>query len=133
LLRICPRKGFAFGRAFGPAGKLATEGEKVAAAFLQKQGHKILKRRAKLAGVEVDLVTRFGAKLVLVEVKTRLADQLALAAGKVNRLKLARLRRAARVLAKRLHVAEAAVRLDLVVVCIPSEGDPQVRHYPGIA
>jgi len=54
---------------------LGERGEKFAARYLRRQGYKILVRRFKGRGGEIDLVCRHKDWLVFVEVKTRKSEQ----------------------------------------------------------
>jgi len=51
--------------------EIGNYGERVAAAFLRRQGYRILTRNYKTTRGEIDLVCRHGNVLVFVEVKTR--------------------------------------------------------------
>ncbi|MCH8561241.1 YraN family protein [Nesterenkonia sp. LB17] len=68
-------------------------GEQIAADYLGRQGHQILERRWRGAHGELDLITRDGAHLVAVEVKTRRGIGYGHPFEAVNGRKLARLHR----------------------------------------
>ncbi len=53
------------------------EGEKLAAAFLEKQNFEVLERNFTIRGGEIDLIAREGGCLVFVEVKLRKAENAA--------------------------------------------------------
>ena len=70
-------------------------GEAKAAAYLRKQGMRILKRRYRAAHGEIDLIARDGAVIVFVEVKTRPRGTLDSGLFAVNAEKRRHLRSAA--------------------------------------
>src|SRR5262249_57199807 len=115
------------GRAAGGSGRanmLRTErgrrGERLAAAFLELQGYEIVAHNARVAGIELDLVARHGAALVVVEVKSR-ASARAVAADALAAHQRLRLRRAAETLLRRDRSA-ATVRIDMVGIDVRADG-----------
>lgn len=88
--------------------------ESVAAWWLRLKGYRILARRVRTPVGEVDLVARRGRCLVFVEVKYRAT--LREAAEAASRGNLARVRRAANLLAVRYHDTWKTVRIDAVLV-----------------
>ncbi|MFO1013053.1 MAG: YraN family protein [Caulobacteraceae bacterium] len=98
------------GRAARQAGRRA---EALAALWLMLKGYKILGYRLKTRAGEIDILALKGRVLAVIEVKTRLTLETALAA--VSHMQRERLRRAAgAVIARRPMLAGAQVRLDLV-------------------
>lgn len=93
-------------------GRLA---EAVAAVFLALKGYRLLARRFRAPGGEIDLVCRKGATLVFVEVKLRpTAEEARLAVTAGNQ---ARIRAAADWwLARRTRKMEAPLRYDIVAI-----------------
>jgi putative endonuclease len=104
-------------------------GEDLAALFLGLEGYTVLGRNLRTAGVEVDLVARRDALLVLVEVKLRRHGVVPAteAAGVAQRRRLGK---AAAALVARAPWAEV-VRLDLVGIDW-RRGELRLRHVPGI-
>ncbi|MGK2284985.1 YraN family protein [Pedomonas sp. V897] len=92
-------------------GRLA---EDVAAWWLRLKGYRIVGRRVRTPVGEVDLVAMRGRCLVFVEVKYR--PTLAQAAEAAARGRMARVRRAAVVLAARYGRLANSVRIDAVLV-----------------
>lgn len=104
--------------------RLGEEGEGLAARFLEARGYRIVARRWRGAGREIDLIAEKGDVVAFVEVKTRRA-MLAPPALAVDQRKRRQLAAAAR-------VAEArwpgrAFRFDIVGVVV-EEGKVRVEH-----
>lgn len=51
--------------------RLGYQGEEIAAKYLEQKGYKILKKRFRGGGGEVDIIAREGEVFVFIEVKTR--------------------------------------------------------------
>jgi len=94
--------------------RIGAIGEAMAAGLLELQGCTVLQRNVRCADVEVDLVARQDACLVLVEVKLRGHAGFAPSDGMRPQQRL-RLRRAAGALFAR-HPWAREVRIDLVAV-----------------
>ena len=89
-------------------------GEIRAAAFLRRQGMRILARRYRTAHGEIDLIAREGTTLVFVEVKTRPRGRLDSGLAAVNAEKRGHIRYAAREYL-RTH-GQAAFRFDVIEI-----------------
>jgi len=100
--------------------------ETYAAIFLRLKGWRILARRARVAGGEVDIVARRGRTLAFVEVKARSTED---AAGfAIDPWRLRRVLTAAERLAPRYLRAGDDVRIDAIFV-VPGR---LPRHLPNI-
>ena len=89
--------------------------ERVAAWWLQAKGYRILARRLKTPGGEIDLVARRGKTVAVVEVKQRVT--LAAAAGAILTRQQHRLQQAARfLLAQKPELAQLTLRFDAMLV-----------------
>ncbi len=112
---------------------LGAYGEALAARHLVDQGMVLLDRNWRCELGEIDLVLRDGRVLVVCEVKARSSSAFGSPLEGVTEQKAARLRRlAARWLAAH-DVRPADVRIDIVGVLVPREGDAEVEHVRGIA
>ncbi|MCK6446955.1 MAG: YraN family protein [Planctomycetes bacterium] len=106
---------------------LAWLGECLAARELTRAGARVLARRLRLAGVEVDLVVEDALGIACVEVKTSTArpDGAPVRwrpADRVGYDRVARQRRAADELARRVPCRPTSVRCDVVEVWIDAHG-----------
>ncbi|NWG70546.1 MAG: YraN family protein [Parvularculaceae bacterium] len=96
--------------------------EWLAAAFLQMKGYRVLARRFKAAGGEIDIAARRGSVLVFAEVKTRARlDDAIFAVTPAARRRIETAGRA--FLASRPHLADLGVRYDIIAF-----GGAKVRH-----
>ena len=111
---------------------LGAYGEALAARHLIQQGMVLLDRNWRCDLGELDLVLRDGRVLVVCEVKTRSSTAFGSPVEAVTEQKAARLRRlAARWLADH-EVRPDEVRIDLVGVLVPPNGEVEVDHVRGV-
>lgn len=99
-------------------------GEYLAEKALKKEGMKLMARRFRAAGGEIDLIFREGEEIVFVEVKYRPGGERGEGIEAVTPDKLRRIRRAGEVFLSRYPDARA--RID--VVEITSEGTDHIRR-----
>jgi putative endonuclease len=95
---------------------LGLEGEAAAARRLESQGWRILARRFRAAGHEIDLVAAREGVVALVEVKTRHAGGIAPTAAAVDWRKQRRIAAAAQVAALRWGRSARTLRFDVITV-----------------
>jgi putative endonuclease len=100
--------------------------EALAAMFLRLKGWRILARRARVPGGEVDIVARRGRTLAFVEVKARASDEAAAMA--LDAWRLRRVVVAAERLAPRYLREGDDVRIDAIFV-VPGKVP---RHVPNV-
>jgi putative endonuclease len=96
-------------------------GEDVAATYLQRQGHQIVARGWRCRYGELDLITRDGAELVFVEVRTRRASDFGTGEESVGAGKQARLVRLAYSYMAEVD-AEQPWRIDVLAVALDAGG-----------
>ncbi len=104
-------------------------GERLAATYLRRNGHKILFRNFRAAhGGEVDIVCRDKRhnELVFVEVKTRSSEDFGRPLDAVNRKKRRLILRGAMTWLRMLDMPDIVFRFDVIEVIISSPVD--VRH-----
>lgn len=102
-------------------------GENVAAQYLRERGYRIVGQNVKLAVGEIDLVARYGAELVIVEVKTRSSHRYGYPEGAVTPSKQHKLRMLAE-LYWRTHRQYRRIRIDVIAISIDSGGGCHVHH-----
>lgn len=109
---------------------LGLDGEEAAARHLEAGGWRVVARRFRAAGYEIDLVAERDGVLAFVEVKTRRPGALAPPATAVDHRKRRRLAAAARVAALRWGRLARTLRFDVVAVTwMP--GGPEIEHLEG--
>ena len=114
-----------------PRHALGRRGEKLAAKFLRKNGHKILcKNFRPKGGGEVDIVCRDIAanELVFAEVKTRSRESLGRPADAVDRKKEELIARGARRWLRLLDRPEVCFRFDIIEIIIGDGEEPYVNQ-----
>ncbi len=111
-----------------PRQELGRRGEARAEEVLRNSGYRILDRRWRRHGAEIDLVCERGERVVFVEVKTRAGAGFGTPAEAVTRLKRRRLARAALAYLLRRGWLERPARFDVVEVLAEKGGALIVRH-----
>ncbi|WP_344971479.1 YraN family protein [Salinactinospora qingdaonensis] len=113
---------------------LGRRGEEIAAGYLREEGMRILARNWRCRDGEIDIVARWGATLVVAEVKTRACTRFGSPLEAVTVAKRTRLRRLARnwSAAQRRPVPQR-VRVDVVSVLLARDGCWYVNHHRGVA
>lgn len=97
-------------------------GEKLAAAFLQKKGYRIIARHFTLRGGELDLVAVHKNTLVCVEVKTRTGSSFGSALEAITRWKLTALIKSAQFFQSQHPQLPEGLRIDLVAIQLDDLG-----------
>ena len=108
------------------AEKRGRSAETIACWYLRLHGWRILARRARVRGGEVDIVARRGRTVAFVEVKARATDDAAGMA--LDHYRLRRVAAAAEILAQRYARPGDDIRIDAVFV-VPRRWP---RHLPNI-
>ena len=108
--------------------ELGKRGEEVAANYLQEKGFKILETNWRFGRNELDLVTRDGETLVIVEVKTRHSNTLVEPEMAVNREKQRAIIRSANAYVK-IKRWEQETRFDIISILINGERK-EINHIP---
>ena|SRR5437879_584061 len=105
--------------------RLGARGEKLACAFLRRQGYRILYRnfRARHGG-EVDVVCREHDTLVFIEVQTRTSDDFARPSEAINAAKRKLISRGALAWLQLLDNPDILVRFDVVEIVLAEDGQP---------
>lgn len=111
-------------------GLLGRQGEKQAAAFLKKNGIRVLARGVANPFGEIDLVGLDGDTIVFVEVRTRSSLEAGHPAESVTAEKQGRLTRAALAYLKQNRLLDRRSRFDVIAILWPEGAkSPQIEHY----
>lgn len=100
-------------------------GEKIAGAWMKKNGYAIVERNYRCRAGEIDIIACRGGVLVFTEVKTRTGDAFGTPAEAVDRRKQQHMRRAATWYMQAHRIYDTPVRFDVVEVMID--------HLKGVA
>ena len=112
---------------------LGVKGERAAERWLRRRGYRILERNLHVGKDEADITAMApdGRTLVIVEVKTRMADDI-LPEEQVGPQKQRHLVRLAARLAQQEQFRECGVRFDVIAVVWPAGSKkPLIRHHEG--
>lgn len=101
-------------------------GEDIAAAFLVKEGYKILERNFRCPLGEIDIVALDKGTLAFVEVKTRSSNSFGLPEEAVNHRKMHQMAKAAQFYISRKRLFSNPARFDVVAVTL-ANGKEEVR------
>lgn len=119
--------------------ELGKRGEELAAAYLEREGFRIVaanfvvpvgrNRLGAVINAEIDLVAYDGATLCFVEVKSRMSNWFAPPEANVDRRKQRQIVRAARGYRRIFDLVSAPYRYDVITVVMPPEKnqDPDVH------
>ena len=97
------------------------EGEKIAAAYLEKNGYRIIEINFRCPIGEIDIVAKENNDLVLVEVKTRKSIELGYPEQAVGMRKQKKMSQLALWYMQKRKVAETNVRFDVVAITLIPE------------
>jgi putative endonuclease len=110
-------------------------GERLAAAYLEARGYRVLERNYRFASAEVDLVCfqpaeayEAGGELVFVEVKTRTGLRYGRPEEAVSPEKQRHIVRAAEAYLHERRLEGSPCRFDVVSVLLTA-GEPQIEHF----
>lgn len=110
------------------------DAEEHAAQELQKQGYQILERNFRVKGGEIDIIARFRAELVFVEVKARFSHTYGFPEEAVTNTKERRIAAAMREYIRRKRISDTTyVRFDVIAIEYSSaDGSYTLRHLKNI-
>ena len=111
---------------------LGDRGERVAARYLGRRGHRIIARNYRCMAGEIDLICSHRDFIVFVEVKTRASIETEDPQEAVRAGQWARIERAARYFLMQQSAEDRPCRFDLVSVVWPSGGSPVVEHFEDV-
>jgi putative endonuclease len=105
-------------------------GERIAAAYLELIGYRVLRTNYRIGPREIDLIAQIGRTIVFVEVKLRAGRESTDVALAVDHRKRRRLVEATGRLIGRLHRRGWRARYDVVAIALTARG-LTLRHFPG--
>lgn len=112
--------------------ELGRRGEELAARHLERSGLTLLNRNWRGDGGEIDIVLTDGAGLIACEVKTRSGVDFGTPFEAVDQRKVERVRRLALQWLQHHRVGWVPVRVDVVAIVWPADGEPVLTHHPGV-
>lgn len=112
--------------------ELGRYGEELAARYLTRQGMSILERNWRCPQGELDILARWGATLIAVEVKTRTGARYEPPTAAVDRAKLDRIHACARSWIHHNRNGFARLRVDILAVVLQSDGRWWLRHHRAV-
>lgn len=113
--------------------RLGSQGEAVAARWLEEQGYTVLQRNWRCATGELDVVARLGRTTVFVEVKTRSSIAYGHPFEAITATKAARLRRLAAEWCRSHGPVPGDTRIDAIAVLDAWSAEPSIEHLAGVA
>ncbi|MGE0227057.1 MAG: YraN family protein [Dehalococcoidia bacterium] len=112
-----------------PQRRIGDAGERLAADYLERHGHRVIDRNVRRREGEIDLVTIEGDTVVFVEVKLRRPREFGRAVEALTAAKRRRLQTLAEAYAAEHPELPQAQRIDLVAVELGADGSVrEVRH-----
>jgi len=99
------------------------EGEKIAAAFLKKNGYRILETNFRCAAGEIDIIARDKNELVFIEVKTRKSEKMGFPEQAVGIKKQKKISQLALWYFQKKNISETAARFDVLAIIMQPAGN----------
>jgi putative endonuclease len=99
------------------------EGEKIAAAFLKKNGYQISDTNFRCPLGEIDIIARENKTIVIVEVKTRKSNKLGYPEQAVGIKKQKKMSQLALWYLQKRKIFNVAIRFDVVAITLYPEGN----------
>ena len=106
--------------------KKGTEGEDLAAIFLEQNGYRILERNYRYDRGEIDLIAKDGDELVFVEVKARHTAEFGSPEESVTGIKEEQMKKVAEGYLLQHQMQDQACRFDVVAITF-ADRRPQIR------
>ena len=109
--------------------ELGRAGEKQAARFLRRKGHRIVTRNYCCPLGEIDLVTLDGKLIVFVEVKTRTTSEHADPEENVNPAKQKKIALCAEYFLRQTGSDDRACRFDVIAITMDHNRKMEIEHF----
>ena len=107
---------------------IGNRGEELAAAFLERNGFKLIERNFRCKGGEVDIVAKDGKTLVFVEVKSRKTLTYGVPQLAVTPFKQRQISKAALTWLTRNRKHDHPARFDVIAIILESSYQHQLEH-----
>jgi putative endonuclease len=109
-------------------------GENIARAYLQNKGYRIIHHNYRTRYAEIDLIASYKGKLVFIEVKTRTNEHFATPEESIDRRKLKKLIRSAKIYTA-IHNYNKSYRIDAVCLVLDKSHQRirRIDHYENIS
>jgi putative endonuclease len=99
------------------------EGEKIAAAFLRKNGYRICETNFRCVLGEIDIIAREKSELVFIEVKTRRSEEMGYPEQAVGIKKQKKMCQLALWYLQKKNITDAGARFDVVAITMLPSGN----------
>ena len=114
--------------------ELARRSEALVATLLEKRGFEILGCNVRVGRLEIDVVARRGALVVVCEVRSRTKGDPVHPAETIDRKKLERVRRATAIWLREQKLGRVRARIDAAAVTFDGPGGaPRVEYYENVS
>jgi putative endonuclease len=107
---------------------IGNRGEELAAAFLERNGFKLIERNFRCKGGEVDIVAMDGNTVVFIEVKSRRTLTYGVPQLAVTPFKQRQISKAALTWLARNHKHDSPARFDVIAILLTSDYQHQIEH-----
>jgi Predicted endonuclease distantly related to archaeal Holliday junction resolvase len=114
-----------------PKDILGRDGEKKTAAYLKREGYKIVDRNVRFSNGEIDIIAVIGKTLAIIEVKTRQSSEHCHPLDVVDKKKREKIKQMGlRYYRDKKYAARGiAIRFDVVTVLCPKGKQAMIEHF----
>ena len=112
-----------------PKQHIGSSGEDLAVNFLTRKGHTLLARNVHSEHGEIDIITRHGARLCFVEVKTRTSTAFGLPEASITRKKQATMIACAEAYLSELAHPDLDWQIDVIAIQLFNDRSPIITHF----
>ncbi|MCX5848926.1 MAG: YraN family protein [Deltaproteobacteria bacterium] len=99
------------------------DGEKIAAAFLKKNGYSIIETNFRCAAGEIDIIAQEKGELVFIEVKTRKSREMGYPEQSVGIIKQKKISQLALWYLQQKNITDSGARFDVVAITVLPSGN----------
>ncbi|MGB3049761.1 MAG: YraN family protein [Polyangiales bacterium] len=113
---------------------LARRGEGLVASLLEERGFEICGRNVRVGRLELDIIARRGALIVVCEVRSRSSARPVFPAETISGKKLARVRRATAMWLRKQKLGRVHARIDAAAIVFDrAGGEPRIEYYENVS